>query len=154
MVGAPGVNETNLPSLDVGGVGKVAMAYMGTENSPGQPFPAAPECTALMACPDPPEYKNTTWNGYMTITANAFDNDPIFYSGTINDPKDPFIRGSCGPGRCKAVYDFIDMVIGPDGTPWGAFVDGCTVTCGTGDSTTNLGSDGVVGRMVGGPSLK
>lgn len=153
MVGAPGVNETNLPSLDVGGVGKVAIAYMGTTNSPGQPFPAAPECTAIQVCGDPDGYGKTTWNGYITMTAEALDKAPVFYSGTVNDPKDPLIRGACGPGRCKAVFDFIDVVIGPDGTPWTAFVDGCILACAV-SGPNNQGSEGVVGRLVGGPSLR
>jgi hypothetical protein len=37
MVGAPGVNEANLPALDVGGNGEIALTYMGSENSPFKP---------------------------------------------------------------------------------------------------------------------
>jgi hypothetical protein len=140
MVGAPGLNEANLPSIDVGGVGKVAMAYMGTENSPGQPFE------------DP--YDKTTWNGYMTISANALADNPVFYSTTVNDKDDPIKRGECGPGRCgTAVYDFIDITIAPDGQVWTSWVDACNLTCskqGPGDA----GNMGVIGRLVGGPRLR
>ncbi|MFP5297789.1 MAG: sialidase family protein [Actinomycetota bacterium] len=151
MVGAPGVNEANLPSIALGGKGKIAIAYMGTTNSPGEPFPEATECTAIGACPEPEEYKNTTWHGYMTISADALDKEPTFYSAPINDPKDPLIRGTCGPGRCKAVYDFIDVVIDRDGVAWSAFVDGCMLACITGPA--NMGSEGIIGRFDGGPRL-
>ena len=155
MIGPPGLKEANLPGLDVGGPGKVAIVYMGSENSPFRPGKetGAGECTAVGACPSSDEYKKTTWNGYMTISANALDKDPLFYTGTVNNKKDPLIRDTCGPGRCRAVYDFIDIVISRDGTAWGAFVDGCISVCAqTGPS--NLGSEAIVGRLSGGPSLK
>jgi hypothetical protein len=148
MIGPPGLNEANLPSLDVGSPGHVAVAYMGSENSPGPPFPEQGECTALGACPDPPEYKNTTWNGYMTESRNALDKKPVFYSATVNDKRDPLIRNSCGPGRCKVVYDFIDIVISPSGDVWSAWVDGCTAFCAMPNGTDNAGAEGVVGRLV------
>lgn len=154
MIGAPGVNEANLPSIAFGAKGKIAIAYMGTTNSPGMPFPnEGQECTAIGACPDPPEYSKTTWNGYVTITANALDKRPVFYSASINNPKDPFIRGSCGPGRCKAVFDFIDVTIDREGVAWSAWVDGCVAICIT-TGPTSSGSDGVVGRLAGGPRLR
>lgn len=152
MIGSPGVKESNLPGIAVGGTGKVALVYMGSENSPGKPFPKQDECTALTACPAPEGYDKVTWNGYMTITANALDRRPVFYSATVNDKRDPLIRTNCGPGRCRAVYDFIDIVIARDGSVWGAFVDGCISFCSTA-GPTNMGEDGVVGTLVGGPKL-
>lgn len=151
MIGAPGVNEANLPSIALGGKGKVAIAYMGTTNGPGAPFPDSGECTAIGACPEPEEYEKTTWNGYITITADALSANPTFYSASVNDPKDPLIRGTCGPGRCKAVYDFIDVMIDRQGTTWGAFVDGCMLACLT--STVNTGSEGLIARLDGGPRM-
>lgn len=153
MIGAPGVNEANLPSIALGAKGKIAVAYMGTENSPGMPFPnEGQECTAVGACPDPPEYSETTWHGYVTITPNALQKQPTFYSASVNDPKDPFIRGTCGPGRCKSVLDFIDVSIDRDGVTWSAWVDGCILACISG--TSSVGNDGVVARLVGGPRLR
>jgi hypothetical protein len=90
----------------------------------------------------------------MTLVSNALSDEPLFYTSTVNDKNDPLIRQHCGPGRCAAVYDFIDVVIGPDGTPWGAFVDGCTTICATAKGASNMGSDAIVGHLVGGPSLK
>jgi hypothetical protein len=155
MIAPPGVNEANLPSIAVGGNGKVAIAYMGTENSPGKPFPTV-ECDAVqdqVGCPDPEEYEKTTWNGYTTVSANALAKDPVFYSNTVNNERDPFIRGACGPGRCKAVLDFIDVTIDRAGTVWSAWVDGCTAICAT-TGPSNIGSDGVIGSLRGGPSLR
>jgi len=141
MVGAPGLREANLPAMDLGAEGKIAFVYMGSENSP---FRAGRDTQR--------SYSKTTWNGYMTVTANALDKNPLFFTGTVNNKKDPLIRDTCGPGRCRAVFDFIDVVVGPDGTAWGAFVDGCTAICASGAS--NIGSEAVVGHLVGGPRLR
>ncbi|MEA2433546.1 MAG: hypothetical protein QOG54_1003 [Actinomycetota bacterium] len=142
-IGPPGLKEANLPAMDVGGPGKLAIVYMGSENSPFKPDSEKD-----------PSYAKTTWNGYMTLVSNALSDEPLFYTSTVNDKNDPLIRQHCGPGRCAAVYDFIDVVIGPDGTPWGAFVDGCTAICATAKGASNMGSDAIVGHLVGGPSLK
>ena len=162
MVAAPGVNESGIPSIDVGGVGKVAIAYMGTTNSPGMPFPEIkgtqtnPDCfVAQLPCPPPDEYKNTTWNGYTTISSNVLDKNPIFYSGPVNDPKDPLKRGTCGPGRCGLqILDFIDVVIAPDGEVWTSWVDACVMVCAAKDGAQDQGSEAVVGHFEGGPNLR
>jgi hypothetical protein len=140
MIAPPKVTETNLPAMDIGGTGKIAIVYMGTENARG-PIKKR-------------RYANVTWNGYMTMTANALSRRPTFYTSTVNDKSDPLIRRDCGPGRCHAVFDFIDVVVARDGTPWGAFVDGCIGVCGTRAGVSNIGSDAIVGRLVGGPSLR
>jgi len=142
MIGAPGLTEANLPSLALGAKGKIAIAYMGTTNGPTGPPQDREE----------DQYAKTTWNGYMTTTADALSKTPVFYSASVNDPKDPFIRGSCGPGRCKAVYDFIDVIIDRNGRAWSAWVDGCIAVCVT-TGPSNLGSDGVIGRFDGGIRL-
>ena len=162
MVGSPGVNEADIPSLDVGGVGKVAIAYMGTENSPGQPFPESPgtstnpDCfVAQLPCPAPEEYKNTTWSGYTAISANALDKNPVFYSTTVNPKSDPLKRGTCGPGRCGLqILDFIDVVIAPDGEVWTSWVDACILACAVPQGEQDQGSEAVVGHLVGGPPLR
>ena len=145
MVAPPGVNEANLPTIDVSAPGKIALAYYGSDNSP---FPRCKdEC-------DNADYSKTTWNGHMTISVNALDGDPVFYSTTVNDKRDPLKRIRCGPGRCDTnVYDFIDVQIGPDGRVYGAFVDACILVCATKDGLQDAGKDGVVGHLVGGPGL-
>ncbi|MGH2747345.1 MAG: sialidase family protein, partial [Actinomycetota bacterium] len=154
MIGPPGIKEANLPGIAVGGVGKVAMAYMGSLNSPFRPGQEPEdECTAITSCGGDDRYKNTTWSGYVTISADALKKNPLFYTGSINHPKDPLKRQECGPGRCgTTVYDFIDVTIGPDGTAWTAMVDACTLTCAT-TTKADIGNMGIVGEMVGGPSL-
>lgn len=141
MIAAPGVNEASLPSITAGDNGKVALISMGTTNSPGKPW-------------TPSKYKKTTWNGYMTISDDALSGRPVFYSAPINNPKDPLIGGECGPFRCQAAFDFLDVVIARDGTPWASFVDGCfDDACDHSGTFLRLG-EAVVGRLVGGPRLR
>ncbi|MDQ3957502.1 MAG: glycoside hydrolase [Actinomycetota bacterium] len=125
MVGRPGVVEASLPSLDVGRSGLVAVAYMGT-----------------LDAPDGAEYRNVTWNGYVTATRSALDKRPLFYSVSVNDPADPLLRGECPQTKCGPVYDFIDVVVAPDDTVWGAFVDGCLAGCAR-TGAPNDGSEGL-----------
>jgi hypothetical protein len=139
MVGAPGLREANLPTIDARGVGKIAFAYMGSEN--------------VKLKKEERDYTSATWNGYIGMTANALKKKPVFYTGTANNKKDPIYRQKCGPGRCGAVFDFIDVEIAPDGTPWAPFVDACVLVCNKG-APTNDGDEGITGRLVGGPNLK
>ena len=144
QVGAPGLREANLPTIDALGVGKVAFAYMGSENV---------KITKDAEGNQVRDYATATWNGYVGMTANATSDKPIFYTGTANAKKDPIYRQKCGPGRCGAVFDFVDVEIAPDGTPWAPFVDACVTICAQG-APGNDGDEGITGRLVGGPSLK
>ena len=139
-IGMPGLTEVALATLDAGGPGKVAIAYYGTDDVSGKI--------------EERKYDGAKWNFYITMSADVFDKKPVFYSGPINDPGDAVAERECGPRRCYDALDFIDVVVGPDGTPWTSFVDNCIAACipqgGTPVSTTN----GVVGRFVGGPSLE
>jgi hypothetical protein len=130
--------------------------YMGSTNSPGYPFPNDSECTLtgnpagfVDTCPnmDTGPYKNVTFNAYITYSTNALAKTPAFTSATINNPSIPMIRGTCGPFRCKAEYDFIDVEIGPDGSPYEEAIASCDKT-----QCYSIGAS-VVGRLVGGPSL-
>lgn len=144
MVAAPKVNEVTLPTLDVGDPGKVAIAYMGTTNSPFK------KCEP--DCPDE-AYKETRWNGYITSTVDALGKNPTFYSTAVNPISDPIYQGRCDfSNRCSPILDFIDVEISPDGTPYGAFVDACLIACKASGSVD--GSAGVVGRAIGGPPLR
>ena len=154
MIAPPGVNEVNLPSLDVGGVGKVAVAYMGSENSPGMnkkgEWPNQGGCSAISSCPTSEEYRKTTWNGYTTVTTNALAGNPLFYSATVNEKSDPLKRGRCGPGRCgTTVYDFIDISIAPDGQVWSSWVDACMLACSQPGAEADGGNEGIIGRLAG-----
>ena len=163
MIGPPGIKEATLPKIEAGDPGKVAIVYYGSTNSPGKPFPQADDCKPDMAgCfselfflspPDPPRYKSVTWNGYMTLATDLLDGKPRFHTAAINDPDDPFVRGTCGPIRCKAVYDFIDVVVDKAGRAWAAYVDICITTC-IEKGPDNMGDEGVLGTIAGGPKLR
>lgn len=145
MVAPPGVNDVNIPTMDVSAPGKLAFAYYGSNNSPFQR--CGQDC-------ENKDYAKTTWSGYMAVTANALDKDPVFYTTTVNDPKDPMKRVRCGPGRCDtSVYDFIDIKISSNGRVWASFVDACVLACTAKDGVVDDGKDGVVGHLVGGPGL-
>ena len=154
-VGIPGLKEANLPSIDARGVGKIALVYYGSENSPFEPCEGE-GCPTL-------DYSKTTWNGYLAISANALDKEPLLYTGLVNKPSEPLVRQKCGPGRCHNVMDFIDVRISPDGIAYGAFVDTCMpapageASC-TAKTPTNAGafagrSEGLVTKIIGGPAL-
>ena len=136
MIGPPGIQRTSLPAIDIGADGKIAMVYVGSETKSKK-------------------QKDWTWNGYMTMTTDALAERPVFYTGTINDPADPLTIQSCGTTRCATLGDFFDVVIGPDGTPWASFVDGCVAPneCITEFENVGVRGEAVVGRLVGGPSL-
>ncbi len=136
MVGAPGLTEVALATLDADAPGKVAIAYYGTDDVSGKI--------------DKRRYEDARWNFYLTMSADVFARDPVFYSASMNDPSDPVALRECGPRRCYDALDFIDVVVGPDGTPWTSFVDNCTLAC----SPTATETNGVIGRLVGGPKLR
>lgn len=157
MIAPPGVRETNLIDVDVREPGQVALSYMGSENSPGSPFPnEALECAidddshnlcgGASFAEDPDEaYADVTWNGYITISHDLSAGEPEFLTAAVNDPSDPLVRGPCGPGDCPGAGDFFDVKLGPDGAPWAAFVD----TCVEDDCQRELFGEGIVGRLVG-----
>ncbi|MGH2739877.1 MAG: sialidase family protein [Actinomycetota bacterium] len=141
-VSPPGIEAAGLPGIDVGDPGRVAILYMGTTDSPVQDGRPAPDAQTL-------------WNGYLTISSNALAKRPLFYTGAVNDPKDPIIMGACGPERCQAAYDFLDVVVGPDGAAWGVYSDGCFEgSCHhDGPALPNFG-EAILGRFDGGPKLR
>jgi hypothetical protein len=100
-------------------------------------------------------YKDVTWNGYLAETANALDPHPTFFSGPVNDPARPLLRGACGPGRCQAAYDFLDVKVGPDGSAYGVFVNECYAgkCVHNGPYLPNVG-EALIGVLEAGPSLR
>ena len=147
MVAAPGVEEVNLPTLDVGKPGSVAIGYMGTTNSPFAK--CDPDCATS-------DWKDSTWNGYITMSTNALDKNPLFVSATVNHPSDPLYRGRCdfNSGRCGPILDFADIEIAPDGTPYAAFIDACYDGCATEGAAPSGTGKGVLGQLVRGPRLR
>lgn len=132
MIGAPGVKDANLVTVDVGNPGNIAVAYYGTE---GKTTPLS-------------------WNGYLMIGRDVLGKRPLFYTGTVNDPSEPLKINECGPGRCGRVLDFIDVEISPSGQAWGAYVDACLVECEETQQESIHDNEGVVGTLVGGFPLR
>ncbi|MFN2524807.1 MAG: sialidase family protein [Actinomycetota bacterium] len=128
MVGAPGVRDASLPSIDVDidNPGKVALLYMGTRDG-------------------------SAWNGYITATSNVLAKRPLFYSVTAKPLAEPLMRGQCPPISCGPQYDFLDVVFGPDGAIWGTFVDGCPLGKCDQDQTVSgrPAGEGVLAKLVG-----
>jgi hypothetical protein len=139
MVGYPGLTETALATMDVGAPGSVAMTYYGTDDVDGPV--------------EDRQYPNEVkWDGFMTMSKDVFASSPVFYSGPINNPEDPLARGACGPRRCYDALDFIDVVVGFDGTPWASLTDNCISVCAGPAGLIN--PTGIVGRLTGGPKLR
>ena len=157
MVAPPGVQESFGPSIAAGADGRIALAYVGTTNSPGGPFcvkTTLNSCTTADGSPGKPPsaYEKTTWNAYVTMSVDATAADPIFYSASGNAPADPIHRGYCGGIQCGVTHEFHDVVIGPDGTPWGSFGDGCIGDPAAPCEGSGAGV-GIAARLVGGPPL-
>ncbi|MFL5824299.1 MAG: sialidase family protein [Solirubrobacteraceae bacterium] len=122
-----GVREAALlrPAADPTRPGRVAVAWLGSTNAPGQaPFYAY--CDVLLSPCSDMNYRGATWNGYLTEIRNAFARRPTLRTATIDPARRPLFVGGCSAdGACKADLDFIDAAFGPDGSPWGIFVDDC-----------------------------
>ncbi len=148
-VGPPDLTEAALPAAAAETVGgHLAVAFMGSTNSPRSPFPEIDDCTTSLercvsngAVADSAEaahYQNVTWNGYISVSDHPFAASPSFQTTAVNDPADPLHRGPCDePQGCGATGDFIDVVLDRHGNPWGAFVKGCTGPCVTAGSQDN-----------------
>lgn len=134
----PGVTRTQNPSIDAGAPGRIAIAFIGSENPT-----------------DTPDDK-LSWNGYISASVNALDASPTFAAAPVNDPKTNALwKGPCGsPIRCGNMGDFYTVRIGPDGTPRAAFVDSCPndERC-TSFGVTDPRGEAVMGQLVGGASL-
>ena len=109
LVGPPGLQAVNFPSIDAGRPGQVAISYPGTTD------PAAAK-------------ESRPWNYYVAVTDNALAARPVFHSATANKLSDPVHRGVC-LSRCAGMLDFLDVVIDPTGATWATAVDTCTKAC-------------------------
>lgn len=148
-VSPPNLTDTSLPAIAAGSPGRVAIAYMGSENSPG-----AVNCSPVSGCEETTaeRFADVTWTGYVTVTNQALAVEPEFFTGAASLPEDPFVAGYCGQVRCGGAGDFFDVVIGPDGRAWAAFADDCLPEgCPAGPVFTS--AIGVVAHMKAGPKL-
>jgi len=153
------VTATHLPAIAAAAKGHVVIAYAGTETLPGgydneefsKPASQRPADGAI---------NSATWNGYLAVLTDALSSEPTIVTVTVNDPADPLVRGYCGPGRCPGMYDFIDVVIGPDGRPYAGFVDACVGECAGPEGTYQQSQGRAQGRagalvaLAQGPNLR
>lgn len=68
------------------------------------------------------ERSSEGYDGYITVTHNALDPDPVFYGAAVNPPSSPIVTTIGGLGSAE---DFITLAMGPDGTPWAPFFSDC-----------------------------
>lgn len=133
LVAPPGVFEVNFPTITAGDAGRIAIHFPGSTSA---------ERTSTRP-----------WNTYLMVSTNALDPEALFTWTTANDPADPVRRGTCGPGRCGGMFDFLDIQTSPaSGAFWAAAVDTCTNSCVTGDGPFDA-ADGFAILQLSGPSL-
>ena len=138
----PGITATHLPALAAGADGRVVIAYVATDDPDGyEQEQKASEADAV-------------WHAYLTLVDAANTPEPVLTTARVNPADDPVVRGRCGPGRCPALYDFIDVVIDADGRPWAAFSDACVEACVADPKERNNALLGFVGTLEVGPSLR
>jgi len=155
------VISTTFPHIDAGDPGRIAITYLGSENSSelessdidGQPWNGNPHYAPA----------NVSYYLYITYSLNALDPEPVFH--TLRVSPDPVQVGSIclNSGDCRDIggsnrnlLDFNDLHIDRDGRVYVAFADGCTGDCAAKndpqpeDSRSRLGS---VYYLGSGPSL-
>ena len=165
MIGAPGVTETAVPFLVAGAAGQVAVTYYGSTN---RPVPAPAECEEpALECPG---YERQTWNTYIVESWTALDDQPVFWSATLNDPVHPTLYGATpsafrGADGWRQGYDhgspidYFAATMDADHTAWIGYVQACPP--GVSDNNPNCqspapgarpeGLSGWVGRLAGHP---
>ncbi len=155
------VISTVFPQTDAGDPGRIAITYLGSENSEmiGQPDldGNAWDGNAHYAV------NNITYHLYITYSLNALDENPIFHTQRVTD--DPVQIGSIclNSGDCRDIggsnrnlLDFNDLHIDREGRVYVAFADGCTGECATSNNSSAEDSRdgrGSVYYMLTGPSL-
>lgn len=149
------------PQVDAGDPGRIAITYLGSENSSqiGQPnLDGEPwDGNAHYA------NSNVTYHLYVTYSLNALDANPVFQTHRVTS--DPVQIGSIclNSGDCRDIggsnrnlLDFNDLHIDRDGRVFIAFADGCTGSCASGNDWTPEDSRsrrGVMCYLSSGPSL-
>lgn len=137
----PGLTATHLPAIAAGAAGRVVLAYVATDDPEGYEQDLDPE------------EANALWHGYLSVIEDGLAPAPTVTTARVNPIDDPLVRGQCGPGRCPALYDFIDVIVDADGRPWAAFSDACVEECVTDGADGNNALEGFVATLETGPSL-
>ena len=149
------------PQTDAGDPGRIAITYLGSENSEmlnqsdidGNPWNGNAHYAP----------NNATYHLYITYSLNALDDEPVFHTYRVTD--DPVQVGSIclNSGDCRDIggsnrnlLDFNDLHIDREGRVYVAFADGCTGDCATNENATAADSRdgrGSVYYLADGPSL-
>ena len=149
MIAPPGVKAVNFPTIDAGSAGRIAITFPATRSTDSGDI-------------------TRPWNSYLVVSTDALSSNPTFLS-VVSNPgglADPIHRGDCS-SRCGRMYDFLDVVVGPDarGTVWATATDTCTsiASCSTsrvagfssasGEHGASDSREGVAYRQVSGPAL-
>jgi hypothetical protein len=155
------VISTTFPQTDAGDAGRIAITYLGSENSSelnqtdidGNPWNGNPHYAN----------GNVSYYLYITYSLNALDPSPIFYTTRVS--ADPVQIGAIclNSGDCRDIggsnrnlLDFNDLHIDREGRVYVAFADGCTGECATKTNATPEDSRSRMGSMYflnAGPSL-
>lgn len=114
-ISAPAVTEANFPTIAIGPDGELGLAYLGSTDSPFQ------SCVGKDTCSEP--YSDVSWRGHVAVSRRPARAKPRFVGGSFAGKRGPLARGTCGPGRCYPIWDFIDVALDARGL-WAAFVDG------------------------------
>ena len=156
-----GVISTTFPQTDAGDPGRIAITYLGSENSEmlnqSDIDGNAWDGNAHYAP------NNVTYHLYITFSINALDENPIFHTYRVTE--DPVQVGSIclNSGDCRDIggsnrnlLDFNDLHIDREGRVYVAFADGCTGQCATNENSSAEDSRdgrGSVYYLSSGPSL-
>ena len=155
------VISTAFPQVDAGDPGRIAITYLGSENSSelnqsnidGEPW----DGNAHYA------NSNVSYYLYVTYSLNALDPNPVFH--TVRASADPVQIGSIclNSGDCRDIggsnrnlLDFNDLHIDREGRVYIAFADGCFGECATGNNSgpeDSRSRRGILCYLGSGPSL-
>ena len=151
------------PQIDAGDPGRIAITYLGSENSSelgldnldGDPWDGNAH------------YANSKihYHLYVTYSINALDENPIFHTYRVTE--DPVQIGSIclNSGDCRDIggsnrnlLDFNDLHIDKEGRVFIAFADGCTGDCANENGNNSRPEDsrsrrGIMCYLESGPSL-
>lgn len=139
----PGITAAHLPALAAGDDGRLALAWVGTDDPEGFEADLAED-----------ETPNATWHGYISVITDALSPAPTVTTVRVNPADDPLVRGRCGPGRCPGLTDFIDVQIDADGRVWAPFVDACIDACASDPEAENNADAGFLAALRTGPGLR
>ncbi|HVL87586.1 MAG TPA: sialidase family protein [Candidatus Thermoplasmatota archaeon] len=143
----PSVGSAIWPAMVAGDAGRIAIAYVGTEDSEAGPWEVANE---------------TRWHLYVTTTTDALSENPTFATIRATHDADPVQRGTLcvQSNKCKDgnrnLLDFIGIAKDSQGRVYVAFADGCvTPQCLRPDATPldSRSREGTLFVQQSGPSL-